>query len=296
MASFSKGTSFTDGVTGDVTAAKLHALVDAATPVAGLVTDRTAETTVASGDQVLIADASDSNTLKKMTVTNLFKTDVSITSGTGTAGTVAIGPTGDTNTGIFFPAADTIAFAEGGTEAMRIDSSGNVGIGTTSPAGKMDVYGAAYFHNIELGKGGQTGNRTVLIDFTGDNTYTDFGARISRDPDGPNSNFVIRSRGTGRIYLYSQEAGSIGFATNSTDRMIIDSSGNGVAGVDNAYTWGGASNRWSVIYSATGSINTSDINSKKDIAESTLGIDFIKSLNPVSYKFKVGGNLVSSEP
>lgn len=31
----------------------------------------------------------------------------------------------DTNTGIFFPAADTIAFAEGGVEALRIDSSGN---------------------------------------------------------------------------------------------------------------------------------------------------------------------------
>jgi hypothetical protein len=34
---------------------------------------------------------------------------------------------------MFFPAADTIAFAEGGAEAMRIDSSGNVGIGTASP-------------------------------------------------------------------------------------------------------------------------------------------------------------------
>ena len=126
MASFSRGTSFTDGVTGDVTAAKLHALVDAATPVAGLVTDRTAETSVASGDLVLISDASDSNALKKMTVTNLFKTNVSITSGTGTAGTVAIGPTGDTDTGLFFPGANTIAFSEGGTEAMRIDSSGDV--------------------------------------------------------------------------------------------------------------------------------------------------------------------------
>jgi len=32
----------------------------------------------------------------------------------------------DTNTGVFFPAADTVAIATGGTEAMRIDSSGNI--------------------------------------------------------------------------------------------------------------------------------------------------------------------------
>jgi len=52
----------------------------------------------------------------------------------GTAALPAITTTGDTNTGIFFPAADTIAFAEGGAEAMRIDSSGNVLVGTTSNA------------------------------------------------------------------------------------------------------------------------------------------------------------------
>jgi hypothetical protein len=50
----------------------------------------------------------------------------------GSAATPAIRGT-DANTGMFFPAADTIAFAEGGTESMRLDSSGNVGIGTSSP-------------------------------------------------------------------------------------------------------------------------------------------------------------------
>jgi hypothetical protein len=50
----------------------------------------------------------------------------------GTVSAPSIYPTGDTNTGIFFPAADTIAFTEGGTEAMRIDSSGNLLVGKTA--------------------------------------------------------------------------------------------------------------------------------------------------------------------
>jgi hypothetical protein len=57
----------------------------------------------------------------------------------GTVSAPAITTTGDTNTGIFFPAADTIAFAEGGVEAMRIDSAGNVGIGTSSPTRRLEV-------------------------------------------------------------------------------------------------------------------------------------------------------------
>jgi hypothetical protein len=43
----------------------------------------------------------------------------------GSASTPAIRGT-DANTGIFFPAADTIAFAESGTEVMRIDSAGRL--------------------------------------------------------------------------------------------------------------------------------------------------------------------------
>lgn len=53
--------------------------------------------------------------------------------GAGTAALPSVTTTGDTNTGMFFPAADTIAFAEGGVEAMRIDSSGIV----TGTAGNL---------------------------------------------------------------------------------------------------------------------------------------------------------------
>jgi hypothetical protein len=59
----------------------------------------------------------------------------------GSASTPAIRGT-DANTGIFFPAADTIAFAEGGAEIARFDSSGNFGIGTSSPTSVLDVLNA----------------------------------------------------------------------------------------------------------------------------------------------------------
>lgn len=57
----------------------------------------------------------------------------------GAVGTPAITTSGDLNTGIFFPAADTIAFAEGGAEVARFDSSGNFGIGTSSPPAKVTI-------------------------------------------------------------------------------------------------------------------------------------------------------------
>jgi hypothetical protein len=50
--------------------------------------------------------------------------------GAGAVGAPSVAAFGDLNTGMWFPAADTIAFSEGGTEVIRITSAANVGIGT----------------------------------------------------------------------------------------------------------------------------------------------------------------------
>ena len=50
----------------------------------------------------------------------------------GTAALPSITATGDTNTGLYFPAADTIAVSTAGSERMRINSSGNTFIGVAS--------------------------------------------------------------------------------------------------------------------------------------------------------------------
>jgi hypothetical protein len=74
------------------------------------------------------ADGASSPT-ERMRISNAGQIAVA---GAGTAAAPVITKNDDLNTGIFFPAADTIAFAEGGSEAARIDSSGRLLVGTSS--------------------------------------------------------------------------------------------------------------------------------------------------------------------
>ncbi len=80
-------------------------------------------------------------------------------------------------------------------------------------------------NSIELG-GNNSGNIYTFIDFKADNTNTDFGLRIFRDPNGANSDGGITNIGTGSLKLIAQDAGSISFNTNNTQRAYFSSLGN----------------------------------------------------------------------
>jgi hypothetical protein len=92
------------------------------TPASGVVTNLTGTASININGTVGATTASTG------AFTTLSATGVT-TVQAGTAAAPAITTSGDTNTGIFFPAADTIAFTEGGVERMRIDSAGNLGLG-----------------------------------------------------------------------------------------------------------------------------------------------------------------------
>jgi hypothetical protein len=121
----------------------------------------------------------------------------------GTAAAPAITTTGDTNTGIFFPAADTIAFSEGGTESMRIDGSGNVLVGGTT-----SVFTSAGRGVVEV-----NGSSQALYGFT---------------VGGVSKGYTYHT-GTDML-LYNNANGFLSFGTNTAERMRIDSSGNLLVG------------------------------------------------------------------
>jgi hypothetical protein len=136
-----------------------------------------------------------------MTVTG----SASVVFAAGSAAAPPITTTGDTNTGIFFPAADTIAFTEGGVEAARFDSSGNLGIGTSSPAVKLEVLRGSEGEYLRAG-GDDTGNNGRGLRFT----------------SSTNGGFI----GAKHTLNAPSAGGAIAFATASTERAVIDSSGN----------------------------------------------------------------------
>jgi hypothetical protein len=213
------------------------------------------------------------------------------------------------------------------TERARIDSSGRLLVGTSSSR-NVGSSGAtllqlestsyrflstvqnsndAFGSQLYLGKsrGTAVGSSTAVQ--SGDEIgYLGFAAAdgtdvesvcaaISAVIDGtPGSNDV-----PGRLVFSTTADG----ASSPTERMRINNAGNVIfsnlaaayPATDNAVTLGASGQRWSAVWAANGTIQTSDERAKTDINDAQLGSDFIKSLRPVSYKWIEGSKRDTGE-
>jgi hypothetical protein len=153
----------------------------------------------------------DAITLTSAGAASFVANPMAIQSGSASAPSLTF--SGDTNTGIFSPAADTIAFSEGGVEAVRFDSSGNVGIGTSSPSSRLDVRTSA----AEIARFSSSATNGGYQIFYPDNVTT---------PVYVGSLKAILSTGNATDFaIVGTGANNMVFGTNSAERARIDTNG-----------------------------------------------------------------------
>ena len=137
-------------------------------------------------------------TFANVSITSALNVGGVATFSAGTAAAPSITTTGDTNTGIFFPAADTIAFTEGGVEAARFDSSGNLGISEgNAPTQVLSLYRAGSTQTVMSAGNTNTGLNGTL-----------FGVDTA-----------------GNAIINQTQSLAMLFSTGNTERMRLDSSG-----------------------------------------------------------------------
>lgn len=218
----------------------------------------------------------------------------------GSAATPAIRGT-DTNTGIFFPAADTIAFSEGGTEVARIDSAGNLGIGTSSPRVKVDNTGSFRSTGVTdptSGAGLELCYRGTVADVLSYNRDTSqfTELQVRGNP------IAFLNAGGERMRITSGGDLYIGGTTGTYGSRLTLFSGGGGNVIESRQTGSGA--QYHVIYmnsnGAVGSIQTSgsstsyvtssDYRLKENITPMTGALAKVSQLKPVTYQWKVDGS------
>lgn len=124
----------------------------------------------------------------------------------GTAAAPSYSFTGDLNTGIYRPGADQIAISTNGTGRLFVNSTGLVGIGTSSPGTILDTRGFASYR----------GNVFTVASFAANNTAPPL--NICQGNDGTQPSISAGQNSTGTF-------AALGFLTSEQYRMLITNDG-----------------------------------------------------------------------
>lgn len=179
----------------------------------------------------------------------------------GSATTASVAASGDTNTGLFFPSANTTAITTDGSERLRITSTGNVGIGTISPTN--------YSGRSNLVLNGSDGGIIELM-LGGDVKF-----QVYPESSTAPENIRLNARGSSGQYI---------FETNTNEKMRLTTSGYLLIG----YSSSNGSYPLQVngqIFATSATIATSDGRYKKDITPLTGALSLVNALNPVQFNW-----------
>jgi hypothetical protein len=169
-------------------------------------------TSVASNDTFVLVDVSDPTTPnKKIQQQNLFLIP------DGSAGTPGLRFLSDTNVGLFRPTTDTLAIATGGSERLRIDSSGRLGLGTSSPGALFHIEAAGNTVNQRIFTSDNVLNATASLTFgTTPGTRSKAAVQMVNTNTGNAAGALALQTNDGSgltTRLYINDAGSVGIGT-----------------------------------------------------------------------------------
>ena len=271
----------------------------------------TTAVTIDASQNVGIGTGSPSQTLHLKSETSANAVFEDTTSGiAGYVGPSANNQTDTTATRLGIRGEAGISFSVGSPTKMTLDASGNLGIGTTSPRGILDI---------------SKSDSVNAVQFYLENTSTsEVGLRIRRNASdiGFVGTAAWSITGGGSTNFGITGANELLFATGSTERARIDSSGNLLVGTtsqigagllnvkrtsaNNTASFQNGSDAgygiafYNVAGSVAGSISwtattttystSSDYRLKEVISPMTGALDKVALLKPVTYKWKVDGS------